>query len=345
MSATPHRCYLARAMKPASNTPSSLSLPQELRSVPLRTIAPVGMLALGFFSLWLLLDVRHGMAALSAALAATAMLATVLIHRRQPRLVLGGTLLCLANIGGCLLATYLLGRDALPWAYLTLMSNFFVVRNRIATPLNLLLVAGLLLTPSLLLDPAQLQALAVLTLTFGFGYHFSHRLQGDRTRLEQLASLDALTGLPNRRALEKTLRQRTSGRHVHRQGQALLILDVDHFKDVNDLYGHAAGDAALSDLAAILRFELRESDKVFRFGGEEFVVLADTGSREALAGFAERLRKAVYQALRGPGGRITISLGAAMYAGEQRWQDWFARADAALYQAKGKGRNSVALAE
>ena len=75
------------------------------------------------------------------------------------------------------------------------------------------------------------------------------------------------------------------------------------------------------------------------------MILVDTGSREALARFSERLRKTVYQSLRGPGGRITISAGAAMYAGEQRWQDWFARADAALYAAKVQGRNNVVVAE
>ena len=332
-------------MTRAGNRPPLPSLPQELRSVPLRTIAPVAMLALLFFTAWLLLDDRLATAALSAALTVLALLATVLIHRRRPHLQTGGVLLCLANIGGCLLAAWLFGRDALPWTYLALMSNFFIVRNGIATPLNLLLAAGLLLMPSLLLGPARLQALVVITLVFGFGYHFSRRLQGDRTRLEQLATLDALTGLPNRRALEKALQQQTNGLREARFRQGLVVLDIDHFKDVNDRYGHAAGDTALSDLAAILRFELRENDQVFRFGGEEFVVLADVGSREALACFTERLRKAVYQALRGPGGRITISLGAAMYAGEERWQDWFARADAALYAAKGLGRNSEVVAE
>ncbi len=321
------------------------SLPHELRSVPLRTIAPTAMLALLFFTSWLLLDGRLGAAALTAALTVLALLATLLIHRQRPSLEAGGTLLCLANIGGCLLAAWLFGREALPWTYLALMSNFFIVRNAIATPLNLLLAAGLLLTPSLLLDPAQLQALVVISLIFGFGYHFSRHLQGDRARLEQLASLDALTGLPNRRALEKALLQQTNGLRETRFRQALVVLDIDHFKDVNDRYGHSAGDTALSDLAAILRFELRENDQVFRFGGEEFVVLAEVANREALTCFTERLRKAVYQALRGPGGRITISLGGAMYAGEQRWQDWFARADAALYEAKSKGRNSVGVAE
>ncbi|HEX7991637.1 MAG TPA: GGDEF domain-containing protein, partial [Stenotrophomonas sp.] len=301
-----------------------------MRSVPLRTIAPVTTLALLFFAIWLWFDGQRFAAVASLLLSALALLASVWIHQRKPRLELGGALLCLVTVGGCLLSARQLGNDALPWSYLALMSNFFIVRNQIATPLNLMLVAGLLLMPDLLLGHApQLQALIVIVLVFGFGYHFSHRLQGDRTRLEMLASLDALTGVPNRRALEKSLQAHINGVRHERFRQGLIVIDIDNFKAVNDHYGHAAGDTALSDIAAILRFELRENDQVFRFGGEEFVILADTGSHEALASFTERLRKAVYESLRGPGGRITISVGAALYAGEQRWQDWFARADIA----------------
>lgn len=329
-----------------ASTKSYPSLPQALRSVPLRTIAPVTTLALLFFAIWLWFDGQRIAAGVSCLLSALALLASVWIHQRKPRLELGGVLLCVATVGGCLLSARQLGNDALPWSYLALMSNFFIVRNQIATPLNLTLVAGLLLMPDLLLGHApQLQALIVIVLVFGFGYHFSHRLQGDRTRLEMLASLDALTGVPNRRALEKSLQAHIDGVRDERYRQGLVVIDIDNFKAVNDHYGHGAGDTALSDLAAILRFELRENDQVFRFGGEEFVILADTGSHEALLRFTERLRKAVYESLRGPGGRITISIGAAMYAGEQRWQDWFARADAALYEAKGKGRNSVVVTE
>lgn len=346
MRKTQPRWYLARHMDRNVPVKPHPSLPQALRSVPLRTIAPVTTLALLCFAIWLWLDQQRMAAALSGLLAAVALLASVFIHQRHPRLELGGALLCSTTVGGSLLSAWQLGSDALPWTYLTLMSNFFIVRNQIATPFNLILVAGLLLMPGVLLGhPAHLQALTVIVLVFGFGYRFSRRLQGDRTRLEMLASLDALTGVPNRRALEKTLQAHINGARGERFRQGLVVIDIDHFKEVNDQYGHGAGDTALSDLAAILRFELRENDQVFRFGGEEFVILADTGSHEALLRFTERLRKAVYESLRGPGGRITISAGAAMYAGEQRWQDWFARADAALYKAKGKGRNSVVIAE
>lgn len=325
---------------------SSLSLPHELRSVPLRTIAPVTSLVLLFFALWLVFDGHLRWALASAVLALSAIIATVLAHARHPRRGTAGLLLCIAHVGGCLLAAWLLGAWALPWSYLALMANFFLARQTIATSANLVLATGLIALPDLLRGPPlHLHALVVMLLIFGFGHHFSRRLQGDRIRLEQLASLDALTGVSNRRALEKALQQQINDARENRFRQALVVLDIDHFKEVNDHHGHAAGDAALSDLAAILRFELRGHDSVFRFGGEEFVILADIGTHEALARFSERIRTAVFQSLQGPGGPITISLGAAMYAGEQHWQDWFSRADAALYRAKSGGRNSCVIAD
>ncbi|MCL7713873.1 GGDEF domain-containing protein [Stenotrophomonas mori] len=333
-------------MKPPAGPPTIPSLPRELRSVPLRTIAPVATLALLVFAGWLAWHGRTGWALAALACAAPAAAATWLSHRRAVRLSRAGLLLCLAHVAGCLLSAAILGASALPWSLLVLMVNFFLVPNRIATPANLAMVAGLLALPGVLRSPApDLQALAVIGLILGFGFRFSRRMHGDRTRLELLASLDELTGLPNRRALEKTLTQQIVSTRQGRFRHALVILDIDHFKDVNDRYGHTAGDNALIELAAILRSELREQDKVFRFGGEEFVVLAEAGNRDALARFTERLRQSVQQSLHGPGGGITISLGAAMYAGEKYWQDWFSRADAALYLAKGSGRNSVVVAD
>lgn len=344
---TTHALLSFAIMEPVGGRPlSSPSLPHELRRVPLRTIAPATSLILLFFSAWLAFKSEWGWALASAALAAPAIGAGVLAYGARPRIEAAGVLLCMAHIGGCLLASWLLGAKALPWSYLALMANFFLVRQPIATSCNALLVVGLIAMPQLLRGPPpDLQALAVIALVFGFGHRFSRRLQGDRTRLELLASLDALTGVPNRRALEKALQQQINGARENRFRQALVVLDIDHFKDVNDSHGHAAGDTALSDLAAILRAELRDNDKVFRFGGEEFVILAETGTREALASFCERIRAAVFQSLNGPGGRITISLGAAMYGGEQHWQDWFSRADAALYRAKSEGRNNYAIAD
>jgi len=256
-----------------------------------------------------------------------------------------GAFMCTTNSLGCVVACYVIGPASLPWIYLVLMTNFFIAGPRQALAFNLLLTIVLLLLPHmfvLLID--RISAAVAAALVTLFAYLFGLRVSSDHQVLEDLASLDALTGLPNRRMMERALAEAVAQQRIGKRNHGLLIADIDHFKDVNDTHGHAAGDAAIADLAAILKFEMRKHDKVFRFGGEEFVMLLEVDSREDLRAAGERLRQAVRSALRGPGGRITISLGGAMVSGEERWQEWFSLADEALYRAKNNGRDSSVIA-
>lgn len=318
-----------------------------LRRVPLRTVAPVTLLATTWLALWLGLSSRWGPMAVTLCVVMIVLTTTVLIYRERSSLPLTSTLLCLGNTAASALALWTIGPNALAWAYLTLMSNFFIADRRTASLCNLALLAAMTLAPGVLLGPpVNHSGVAVALLILIFGYRFSSRLQGNHARLEALATRDVLTGLPNRRALERALtRLIGNGDDTTRFQHALLVLDLDHFKEVNDRHGHKAGDAALMDLSMILRIELRELDQVFRFGGEEFVILARIHSRSQLEGVAERIRAAVQQSLKSPDRAITVSIGAAMYAGEQQWMDWFARADAALYRSKESGRNSFSISD
>ena len=256
-----------------------------------------------------------------------------------------GAFMCITNSLGCAVACYVIGPASLPWVYLVLMTNFFIAGSRQALAFNVLLTFSLLLMPHMFAVPIdRIIAVAAAGLVTLFAYLFALRVSSDHQVLEQLASLDALTGLPNRRMMESALEEAVALQRIGKRNHGLLIADIDHFKEVNDTHGHAAGDAAIADLAAILKFEMRRHDKVFRFGGEEFVVLLEVDSHEDLRAAGERLRQAVRSALRGPGGRITISLGGAMVGEEVRWQEWFSLADGALYQAKNKGRDSSVIA-
>ena len=256
-----------------------------------------------------------------------------------------GAFMCAANSLGCAVACYVIGPASLPWVYLVLMTNFFIAGPRQALAFNLLLTFVLLLLPHLFALPIdRMSAVVAAALVTLFAYLFALRVSSDHQVLEELASLDALTGLPNRRMMESALEEAVALHRIGKRNHGLLIADIDHFKEVNDTHGHAAGDAAIADLAAILKFEMRKHDKVFRFGGEEFVVLLEVDSREDLRAAGERLRQAVRSALRGPGGRITISLGGAMVGEEERWQEWFSLADEALYRAKNNGRDSSVIA-
>src|SRR5690606_17959492 len=127
-------------MEPVGGQRPVSPLSHTLRSVPLRTIAPITTLTLLFFAGWLLLEGRHVLAAGSLVLATLAGVAATLSHRHRQRLLMAGVLLCLANAGGSVLAAWVLGQSALPWVFLTLMSNAFIVHSQIATPINLLLI-------------------------------------------------------------------------------------------------------------------------------------------------------------------------------------------------------------
>jgi diguanylate cyclase (GGDEF)-like protein len=169
-------------------------------------------------------------------------------------------------------------------------------------------------------------------------------LRGANRRLRWLSDVDPLTGVLNRRAMQRRLR--VEFRRAHRGDGlvALLMLDLDHFKQVNDAFGHATGDRVLRRVGRTLRRLARATDSVGRIGGEEFlVVLPATGSTEALR-FAERLREAIGRD--DPGiPRVTVSIGAlTVQRPELRDVEQSVRlADAALYLAKSEGRDRVVL--
>ena len=256
-----------------------------------------------------------------------------------------GAFLCVSNSLGCAVACYFIGPVAMPWMYLVLMTNFLIAGLREALASSLLLIAAVMFIPGIFdLSVERISAVAVAALVTLFAWLSALRVSTDQQELEVLASLDALTGMPNRRMMEQALEDAVARHRDGHRSHGLLIVDIDHFKEVNDTYGHAAGDAAIADLAAILKFEMRKHDQVFRFGGEEFVVLMDADSGDDLWVASERLRQAVRVGLRGPGGRITVSLGGAMAGEEERWQEWFSLADEALYRAKNNGRDSTVIA-
>jgi len=161
-------------------------------------------------------------------------------------------------------------------------------------------------------------------------------------RLREQAYLDALTGIGNRRWLAATLPARL------RTGDTALCIDLDHFKQINDRHGHAAGDEVLVAVAAVLRAALRHGDSLARLGGEEFVLFLPELEEARAVAMAERLRGSI-QALkveyRGHTIPVTTSIGIARAdRGGEVWQDLHHAADTALYAAKRAGRNQVRLA-
>lgn len=166
-------------------------------------------------------------------------------------------------------------------------------------------------------------------------------LQRALEQMERLAYTDRLTGAWNRRHLEDSALIEMSRAERHGFPVSLLIIDVDHFKALNDSHGHAVGDRVLVDLVCCIRGGIRRADTVTRWGGEEFVVLApDTPLHEA-EGLARKIRDHVAAATFGETLTVTVSIGVAEYKCGAGFESWFADADRALYKAKSGGRNSV----
>ena len=168
-------------------------------------------------------------------------------------------------------------------------------------------------------------------------------LQALALQLEELATHDALTGAFNRRKLDEVVQAEIARSQRYGQPVSLMILDADHFKRVNDAFGHEAGDRVLVALAETLREGIRTVDVLARWGGEEFIVLCPSIDLHEAAELAERLRTSVAARDLGAAGRLTVSLGVAQYRRGEKAGELFGRADAALYRAKEGGRDRVEL--
>ncbi|WP_397451896.1 GGDEF domain-containing protein [Pseudomonas sp. NA-150] len=163
----------------------------------------------------------------------------------------------------------------------------------------------------------------------------------------QSALRDPLTGTGNRIAMDQTLSRETELARRHKHPLSLLMLDIDHFKRVNDTHGHATGDEVLKAVAESIKSQLRNVDMVFRFGGEEFLIVLSNTCREAAAMVGERLRYAALR-LTHPAPEhpieLTVSLGCATLLPAESADSLLRRADNALYVAKRDGRNRLAMA-
>ena len=163
----------------------------------------------------------------------------------------------------------------------------------------------------------------------------------------QSALRDPLTDTGNRIAMDQTLQREIEMSCRHLQPLSLLMLDIDYFKRINDNHGHSAGDDVLKAVAASIKNQLRNVDMVFRFGGEEFLILLSNTSREAAAMVGERLRFAVQAEEYSADGHaieLTVSLGCSTLLPGESAESLLRRADSALYVAKREGRNRLAMA-
>lgn len=176
------------------------------------------------------------------------------------------------------------------------------------------------------------------------------RIEDNQQRLERLATTDPLTGVYNHRMYVRILNNEITRARRHGGSVAVLIIDIDHFKRVNDDYGHLIGDRVLQRFAAVLRESVRQENSICRYGGEEFAIIIPQAGVESAAELAERLREIVEHTPIGAGTnhemRITVSIGVAAFPENANSADEVTRAaDVAMYAAKEGGRNRVSRYE
>jgi len=252
-----------------------------------------------------------------------------------------GLIIAIFINAGVAVVTIVNGIDSFFWIYPVFASTFILVRPIEALCFNVL-SAIVVIAFADIFNVISLNSyiVTILMLSISAFVYTSHSLKQYQL-LETLNTVDTLTGALNRRAMNDDIHAALAKSERDGIKQLLVMLDLDHFKRINDNYGHAIGDQILKRFVTITTANIREYDRLYRFGGEEFVLLITDANNQQQA-IVDKLRKVVKSELNTPdGAAITVSLGVASWLPGTTIDTWFKRADDALYQAKANGRDCV----
>ncbi|PCM44278.1 GGDEF domain-containing protein [Marinobacter sp. ANT_B65] len=239
------------------------------------------------------------------------------------------------------------GKAGFFWLYPCLMVSFFLVSPRGAVFVNLVAIAS-----AMTMQDGAFQSsvhmwsfFSTTVMTSVCAYVFAFRNERHRESLQLLASVDPLTGVKNRRSMDEGLRSALMDARRTGRFYAVIMMDIDHFKKINDEHGHGIGDQVLLSLVSLIQQRIRKTDQLFRFGGEEFVLILSGVDCNGLKQIANDLQAHVRQQLRCGENAVTVSFGVARLHPDGTAEGWLKRADAALYEAKGSGRDQIVFAE
>ena len=228
------------------------------------------------------------------------------------------------------------------WCYPAVIACYFMLPEKMARLANAaILCVALPMAWNVLDFPLAARVAATLIAVSAFSAIFVRVITDQQRLLQAQAVTDSLTGLYNRVLLGPSLDQAIEQQRRTNAVMTLVTLDLDHFKTINDTLGHDAGDTVLQGIGELLRNRIRRSDKAFRLGGEEFLVLLYGTDLENGRRFAEELRSAVESLPLLSRHTVTASLGVATLQPGEDWDAWMKRSDENLYRAKADGRNRV----
>ncbi|MCE7032323.1 diguanylate cyclase [Lysobacter sp. GX 14042] len=254
-----------------------------------------------------------------------------------------GLLASLATSAGCVAVGTVGGLAGALWLYPVLVANFLLAGRMTAIAISAGAVLAMVSGDSLGDWPARGSFAASAIVLSVFAWLFSNHSEQQRLHLERLAGRDPLTGALNRRGMDGELQAVIAAAGRDGAPAGLAVLDLDDFKQVNDRHGHEAGDGVLVQFAELVRRATRASDRLYRTGGEEFVLLMPGADAATLARIARGLRRAVRDQVRCGGEPVTVSIGATPVRPDDSVASWYARADRAMYRAKREGRDRAVV--
>ena len=230
------------------------------------------------------------------------------------------------------------------WVYPVLVATFFLTRATIALILNTVtVIAAIVYSTSIEAAETLFAFFTTCTVVSACAFIFALRNDQQRREMARLARRDPLTGVRNRRAMDDALRLAVSTAERLSTRYAIVLLDLDYFKRINDAHGHSLGDDILVRLTRVVDGNTRQTDQLFRFGGEEFVLLMPgvdlRGVKAVVYSISQKIRTNVH----GPDGPVTASFGVALLRQGEDWESWLKRADDALYRAKDSGRDCTVI--
>lgn len=236
------------------------------------------------------------------------------------------------------------GQSHFFWLYPSMIAFFYMLSARSAG--IICFVAIMLISITLFPTSSTLEFLTInfsLFLTAVFSYVVFDNYSKTNNQLTLLASSDPLTLSGNRRSLDIKLEKILVHQKRAYSNVSLLLLDVDNFKKINDNYGHAIGDKVLVELVALIQKQSRSLDDLYRYGGEEFILLPLNVNLAEAKRVAEKLCALIAASTFADNIAVTVSIGVAKYRADETAEAWISRADAALYLAKDSGRNCVVV--
>lgn len=239
---------------------------------------------------------------------------------------------------------YLKTSEMIFWAYPAIIAACFLLKSHYAAILNCVFI-GFVISISLNKSPSPVGFYTTLILVGILGFIISVRSEKQNKKLSKLVSEDSLTHVSNRRSFDEKIEEILALNKRTAMPVCLLLLDLDYFKKVNDTHGHKQGDKVLFDFAQTVKALIRNTDYIYRFGGEEFVVVATNSTLENTGNFADNIRETIQSTPSLSKFNVTVSIGVSEIKQTDDADSWFRRADMALYESKAKGRNRVYLAE